>query len=68
MKYRVVQITKSVERYPECATDTAEFPDLVKYVDDEMDLFVVDEIGHFWPAHEFFYMQTLTHFTAGACL
>ena len=45
MKYRVVKITKNVDEYPECAKDTAEFPHLVRYVSDEMDLFIVDEAG-----------------------
>lgn len=61
-KYRVVQITNNVADYPECADDTEEFPHMVKYVGDEMDIFVVDEEGKFWPASEFFYMKEIKEF------
>jgi hypothetical protein len=64
LKYRVVQITNNVKGYPECALDTAEFPDIVKYVGDEMDLFVVNEHGKFWPASEFFFMEDIEEFEA----
>jgi hypothetical protein len=66
MKYRVVKITKDVDRYPECAADTEEFPQLVKYVDDEMDLFIIDEAGQcVAPASEFFYIHDVPIFFTG---
>lgn len=60
MRFRLVKITKNVERYPECAQDTEEFPHLVDRVSDEMDSFVVmvgKETEKFWPAGEFFLMD-----------
>lgn len=62
MKYRVVKITKNIEGYPECKKDTEQFPDMVKYVADEMDLFIVDETGKFWPASEFFHIEDIEEF------
>jgi hypothetical protein len=62
LKYRVVKITNNIEGYPECQLDTEEFPDMVKYVKDEMDLFIVDEEGKFWSASEFFFMETIGEF------
>lgn len=59
-KLRVVHITKVPEAYPECRKDTADFPNLVQYVEDETDTFIVDEVtGAFWPASEFFFMNRL---------
>lgn len=58
----VARITNNVERYPDCAEDTEKYPHIIKYVDDEMDLFIVDPDNPqmFWPAAEFFYMVGVT--------
>lgn len=60
MKYRVLRITNNVEEYPE--NDNEEFPHIVRYVEDEFDLFIVDETGHFYPARDFFYMNSMSEF------
>ncbi|KPK54172.1 MAG: hypothetical protein AMS22_06325 [Thiotrichales bacterium SG8_50] len=66
MKYRVVKITNNVDRYPECADDTAKYPDLVQHVEDEMELFIISaDTGRFWPAGDFFYMTDVDFFTTG---
>ena len=66
MNYRIVRISKNVEEYPDCADDTAEFPHLVRHIQDEMDIFVVlvgQEAEKFWPASEFFLMVSASEFT-----
>lgn len=62
MEYRVVNISNNIDEYPECKKDTEQFPHLVKHVGDEMDTFIVDENGKFWPAGEFFSMVTVINF------
>lgn len=64
MIYRVLKITNNVSGYPECKKDTEEFPYLVQKVEDEMDLFIVDENGTDYPANEFFYMVSVEEFQA----
>lgn len=57
---RVVSITNNLGEYPECAADTDEFPQLVKYLGgNEMARFVVDpeRPSLCWPADEFFLME-----------
>ena len=62
MKYRVVKISNNVEEYPDCAADTQEFPHLVKHVEDEMDIFIIDVNGDFWEAECFFHSTSITEF------
>ncbi len=62
MKYRVLEITNNPDGYPEAAKDSQEFPHMVKRVNDEFDLFIVDESGQWWPADEFFDMVDLAEF------
>jgi hypothetical protein len=63
MKYRVVKITNNIGGYPECKSDTEEFPEIIECVEDEMDNFIVDENGKFWQADEFFNMIEIKEFT-----
>lgn len=63
MEYRVVKITNNIEAYPDCKQDTEEFPNIVFHVEDEMDLFIVDSDGKFWPSDEFFSMVEIKKFT-----
>ena len=62
-KLRVVQIAcpTAIADYPECVEDTQEFPHLVEYVEDDMEIFVVDTMNpqQFWPARDFFMMVTI---------
>lgn len=63
MKYRVVKISKNVEKYPDCKEDTEEFPHITKYVSDEMDIFIIEvETGEFYKAADFFYMVEIKKF------
>ena len=64
MKYRVVSITKKPDRYPESVDDTLEFPELVARVEDEQELFVIDEERNAWPACDFFYETDVKEFEA----
>jgi len=64
MKYRVLRITNNMEEYPRCEKDTTEFPELVRYVEDEMDMFVMDENGAFCNADEFFMTHNILEFEA----
>jgi len=59
MRYRVVVIFAR-----EDTEDTLDFPHLRPYVEDESEVFVVEDIdgGDFWPASEFFYMKDITSF------
>ena len=63
MKYRVVPI-RSEEAdpadYPNARN--SEFPDLVKYVDDEYSLFIVREDGQLYEARDFFFMTDIKEF------
>ena len=60
MKYRVVTVGfNGAQPMP----DNDEFPGLVRYVDDESDVFVVQvDTGVFYPASEFFYMTNISEF------
>ena len=62
MKYRVLKITNNVEKYPECKEDTKEFPDLVNYVKDEMELIIMNERDDWVFADEFFFTHTVKEF------
>ena len=62
MKFNVVKITNNLDDYPECKNDTENYPSLVEYVDDEMELFIVDEEGNSWAAGEFFFMVNMSKF------
>jgi len=63
MEYKVIKISNNTDEYPECKEDTERYPHLVKHVEDEMDIFVTDENGEFWPADEFFNMVEVTSFS-----
>ncbi len=56
--YQVVSIARNVGIYPECAADTAAFPHLVKQLENEQELFIIeaDNPSVFYPAAEFFYI------------
>ena len=62
--YKVVSISNNIPDYPECKEDTENYPHLLKYVEDEMDRFVIssDNPDKFWPASEFFYMVEMSEF------
>lgn len=62
MKYRLLQITTNIEEYPSHKKDTEEFPELVEYVEDDSDIFIMDEEKRFWYANEFFYQSGVTEF------
>lgn len=53
MIYKVVNVLSEGEK---------EFPHISPYVNDEEDLFVIDDNGEFWSASEFFYMKKVTSF------
>lgn len=59
MKYRVLNICKSDDYdgpfKDSYISDSKEFSYLRKYVEDESEMFVIDECGNFWEASEFFY-------------
>jgi len=62
---RVVTVTNKPDEYPESAEASVEFPELVGYIDDEAETFIVDpETDDFWPAAEFFHMVAVTAFLA----
>lgn len=69
-KLRIVQIARPnvIGEYPECADDTTEFPHLIPYVEDDMEIFVVDAANpqQFWPASEFFNMVSIKSFMVDA--
>jgi hypothetical protein len=67
IEFRVVTITKDLERNPECREATEEFPEMVPYVEDEVEVFVVGG-GDFWPAREFFNMLSVECFTVDATM
>jgi len=56
-KFRILHITNNLDEYPHCQKDNDEFPHVINLVQDEYDMFVLDEDeGHVYPASEFFYM------------
>lgn len=56
-KLYVAYVTNDVKNNPGCKEDTERFPYLIPYVEDECELFVVDEsTENFWQASEFFDM------------
>lgn len=59
MKYRSVYVTNNLKDYPEYAEDTALYPHLVEYIEDEAAGFIVAENGDFWPDREFFRSATV---------
>jgi len=62
-RLRVVKITNNIDSYPEAVEDTAAFPHLVDRVEDEYDLFIVDEeTGEWWVADEFFQSEEVRYF------
>jgi hypothetical protein len=63
MKYRVLSITNNPPKYPEIAMDSAEFPELVEDVEDEQELFIMDETGTFYKANWFFYTLEVKEFS-----
>lgn len=67
IEFRVIMITNDLEGNPECRKDTEEFPEMVRYVEDEVEVFV-SGAGDFWPARDFFDMVSVTHFTVDASI
>ena len=63
-KLCVVTITNSIENYPQFTEETKEFPGLVEYIDDEVEIFVVVDNNPeiFWYAHDFFNMVSIKSF------
>lgn len=58
---KVVTVTEDPEAYPKYAEASAEYPELVGYLEDEFETFIVDsETGEFWPEHDFFGMSEVT--------
>jgi len=64
MKYRVLRISNNLKDYPKCESDTKEFPQLVEYVEDEQETFIIDENNTFWKSDDFFHMIDLKEFIA----
>ena len=64
IELKVVTVTDVPDKYPEYAKDTADYPYLKSYVEDEVATFVVDtrEPGNFWLANEFFDCCLVTAF------
>jgi hypothetical protein len=61
IELQIVTITTDPAKYPEYADDTVKHPDLVSYVEDEVETFVVDpRDGGFWGANEFFDCNPVT--------
>ena len=62
-KLRLVIVTNNPEEYPQHREDSEEFPHLVDRVEDEIELFIVDdEDGGYWEARDFFNCTNVTHF------
>ena len=64
MRYRLVNISNNLADYPDSVEDTENFPHLVKYVEDEQLLMIV-QLGtdNVWPGDEFFHMVDFKEFT-----
>lgn len=62
MKYRVIKISSYLDGYPECVKDTIEFPNMIKYLEDEYGMFVIDENGDFCDAIDFFNTHDISEF------
>ncbi len=63
IQFRVVIITNNLEKYPQFREDTEEFLDLVVYIEDEIEVLVIDtRDGGSWPANEFFDITNVRHF------
>jgi len=65
MNFRVLKISTNVDEYPYCKEDSEEFPDLMEYVEDEMETFIYClEDDCWWIAHEFFSMVRIKSFSS----
>lgn len=64
MKYKVLKITNNIEAYPEAKEDTLQYPNLINKVEDEFDLFIMNENGECYQADEFFNMIPIKEFEA----
>ncbi len=63
IQFRVVTITDDLAKYPQYHEDTEEFSDLVVFLTDPIESFVVDpRDGNFWPIEEFFNDTDISHF------
>lgn len=60
---RIVTVTNDIETYPEFAKETLEFPNLVDYVEDDIEIFIVGEDENdFWCHHDFFLLGDIKRF------
>lgn len=61
--YLVLRISSNILSYPDCEIDTKTHPELVEYVEDEMDIFIYCvETKEFWKASDFFYDEDIRYF------
>ncbi len=61
--FRVLVVTNDLEAYPRYKRDTIDFPELLEYVEDEIETFVFcNETEDFWKAGEFFDMVSIDTF------
>lgn len=62
--FKVISITSDLEAYPEYTANTLEHPDLVPYVEDDYEVFIVnvDKPTNWYRASEFFQCVT-GHYT-----
>lgn len=56
-KYRVVTVTNDLENNPEYAEDTIAYPDLIKYVEGDLAIFVIDLTNDNVYSHDQFFMM-----------
>lgn len=62
--FKVVKISNNLEEYPECKKDTDDHPNLIEHVNDEMDIFIIDNDGGWCRADDFFYNENIKAFLA----
>lgn len=55
-KYRVVTVTNDLENNPEYAEDTIAYPDLIKYVEGDLAIFVIDLTNDKIYSHDEFFI------------
>jgi len=61
--YRILKISSDLDKYPEAIQDTDNHPEVLPYLNDDFDLFVLnEETNHFWPAMHFFFGEDINRF------